>query len=132
MNDELRYQSQARRAISGSSSSSRRSRSAVAPSHSSKLGEEQRLAALDRRLGDARALAVVPALEDGRHRVARLVAGEPGRGGADQALLEVDDLERAAAHVEQAPDLPDDLLERVPQPRRCLDHPRDPISTRYA
>ena len=132
MNDELRYQSQARRAVSGSSSSSRRSRSAVAPSHSSKLPQEQRLAALDRRLGDARALAVVRALEDGRHRVARLVAGEPGGGGPDHARLEVDDLERAAAHVEQAPDLPDDLLERVPQPRRGLHHPRDPISTRYA
>jgi hypothetical protein len=32
----------------------------------------------------------------------------------DQTGLEVDDLERAATHVEQAPDLSDDLLERVP------------------
>jgi hypothetical protein len=94
--------------------------------------QEQRLAALDRRLGDARALAIVRAPEDGRHRLARLVAGEPGGGGADQTGLEVDDLERAAAYVEQAPDLSDDLLERVPQPRRRLRHRRDPISTRYA
>src|SRR4051812_6140268 len=36
MNDEARYQSQARRAVSGSSSSSRRSRRALAPSHCSK------------------------------------------------------------------------------------------------
>ena len=85
MNDELRYQSQARRAVSGSSSSSRRCAQRGRALPLLEAAEEQRLAALDRRLGDAGALAVVRALEHGRHRLARLVAGEPGRGRADQA-----------------------------------------------
>jgi len=43
---------------------------------------------------------------------------------ARDSIAEVEDLERAAAHVEQTADLPDDLLERMPQPRRGL-HARD-------
>ena len=133
MNDELRYQSHARRAISGSSSASQALRAArprpPSPRSRCRSSASPRSIAASVTPGRSRSYG---RSRTGRHRVARLVAGEPGRGGPDHARLEVDDLERAAAHVEQAPDLPDDLLERVPQPRRCLRHPRDPISTRYA
>ena len=79
--------------------------------------DQQRAAALDRRLRDAAAVRVVRAGEHRVERLARLVVGEPRRRRADLAALPVDDLERAAAHAQQFTDAGEDLVQRLLQPR---------------
>jgi hypothetical protein len=76
-------------------------------------GDEERLALLDGRLGDAAAIGVVAAREDGLERGARRLVGEPGGGRRDHAAAPVDDLERAPGDVQQGPDPAEDLVQRL-------------------
>ncbi len=95
-----------------------RAQGAGAPAQRLDVADQQRLAALDRRLRDAAAGDVVGAVEDGLHGRADLRRLEPGRRRADVPALPVDRLKGAAVDVEQHAHLRQDLLERVAQPDR--------------
>ena len=115
-NEEVLYQSHSRSALSGVEALEQAVVQADGARPVLDPLDPHGAAGLDRRLGHARALGLVGAVEHRHERVADGVGGEPRRGGPDVRVRRVDDQEGHAGDVEQPPHLGDDLLERPPQP----------------